>query len=97
MDFSVLNFDHLSAPFVFQKVLERSIRREREVHPPKVRYCAEECQTEPSAAKCMAARGAASEPPRAALLPPAAPATPRPSLSPSANLDPYAGHFSITR
>lgn len=58
-----------------------------------------------------AARGAAaSEPPRAALLPPAAavsPATPRPSLSPSAaaaNLDPavaaaaaYAGHFSITR
>ncbi|GBL82642.1 hypothetical protein AVEN_263716-1 [Araneus ventricosus] len=41
----------------------------------------------------MAARGAASEPPRAALLPPA-PATPRPSLSPS---DPYAGHFSITR
>ncbi|GFQ66350.1 hypothetical protein TNCT_108941 [Trichonephila clavata] len=45
----------------------------------------------------MAARGAASEPPRAALLPPAAPATPRPSLSPSANLDPYAGHFSITR
>ncbi|XP_035220410.1 BTB/POZ domain-containing protein kctd15-like isoform X1 [Stegodyphus dumicola] len=54
----------------------------------------------------MAARGAASEPPRAALLPPAAavsPATPRPSLSPSAaaNLDQataaaYAGHFSIT-
>ncbi|XP_054721360.1 BTB/POZ domain-containing protein kctd15-like [Uloborus diversus] len=51
---------------------------------------------------------AASEPPRAAaLLPPAAavsPATPRPSLSPSAaSLDPavaaaaYAGHFSITR
>lgn len=55
----------------------------------------------------MAARGAAAaDPPRA--LPPAAavsPATPRPSLSPSAaaNLDPavaaaaYAGHFSITR
>lgn len=57
--------------------------------------------------KRMAARGAATaaDPPRA--LPPAAavsPATPRPSLSPSAaNLDPavaaaaYAGHFSITR
>lgn len=57
--------------------------------------------------KRMAARGAATaaDPPRA--LPPTAavsPATPRPSLSPSAaNLDPavaaaaYAGHFSITR
>ncbi|KAG8194457.1 hypothetical protein JTE90_011065 [Oedothorax gibbosus] len=44
----------------------------------------------------MATRG---ESPRAALLPPAAPSTPRPSLSPNApSLEAaYGGHFSITR